>query len=137
MKPFGGALIVKVGGVRSTRTVRVESTRFPAASTAVKVIRWGPSTGGNPKLKRNVSADTVRTRPFTLTSEGDGSVIVPTMLIVSSRVTKFGCGAMIFSAGGVMSVDVMSRSMNPACFFGSVTTSVFEPGTGETLTIMT
>src|SRR5258707_15781747 len=75
--------------------------------------------------------------PFTLTWEGEGSVIVPTMFTLSNRVSRFGCGEMILSVGGVMSVAEISRSMNPACFFGSVTTSVFEPRTGETLTIKT
>src|SRR5258705_4878094 len=75
--------------------------------------------------------------PFTLTWEGEGSVIVPTMFTLSNRVSRFGCGEMILSVGGVMSVAEISRSMNPACFFGSVTTSVVEPRTGETLTIKT
>ena len=109
----GSELRVTTGACVSRITVRVESVRFPAASTARNASVFGPSVvNGTLAVKLvcpAVPGVTEAGWPFTVMVTAVCSTTMPTASTVLCRVMKPGTGAVMVSCGARESVAMPQR----------------------------
>ena len=106
--PSGREVSVTTGGWVSRITVRLESVRLPAASTATNASVFGPSAASGTLTVKPVwpavPGVTDASSPFTLIFTAVCSITVPTASTALCRVMKPGTGAVMVSRGASESV---------------------------------
>ncbi|PYQ45886.1 MAG: hypothetical protein DMF77_02815 [Acidobacteria bacterium] len=101
---FGaGAVTVRVGAVRSTRTGTETGVTLPARSTAVNATSVGPSPGSGTSNSNRPSITGTFVAPSRTFTPGKSSEARPTTCTDGARVARPGTGCSMTIVGGVVS----------------------------------